>query len=132
MEGSLGETDRRAVVVGAVVGAVVTATVTALGGRWVETVLVASPAAGLLAGAVAAGASRERMQPFREGAFAAVAGVLAGVGAWMVAVSVVTSPYPLDVFLVLSPFGFVAVFVALPVSFFVGGVAGYATLMYGL
>jgi hypothetical protein len=137
MDGSLGETDRRAVAVGAVVGAVVTLTaagVTAatLDGRWVRTVVFASPVAGLLAGAVAAYASRERMQPFREGAYAAVSGLLCGIGAWMVAVSAVTPAHSLDVFLLLSPFGFLGAFVALPMSFLAGGVAGYTTLMYGV
>jgi hypothetical protein len=132
MDATLGEPDHRAVVIGALVGAAATVAMAVLGDDWVEIVVLGSGVASVLAGVVAVHASRERMQPFREGAYAAVSGLLGGVGVWMVGVSVVTPADSLDVFLLLTPFGFVAAFVALPMSFFVGGVAGYATLMSGV
>ena len=58
--------------------------------------------------------------------------VLVGVIVWLAGVSVVTSAYPLDVFLILTPFAYVAVTLAFPMSFFVGGIAGHAALTYAL
>ena len=132
METDIGETDRRAVVVGAAVGAAVTVLTVAPGGQWTEMVVVAGVVASFPAGAAAAYASRERMQPFREGAYAGAAGLLVGVIVWLAGVSVVTSAYPLDVFLILTPFAYVAATLAFPMSFFVGGIAGHAALTYAL
>jgi len=131
MGAKLGDPDRRAVAAGAAVGALATVVTAALGDQWVKTVVLASPVISLTAGVVAARTSRERMQPFREGAFAGAAALPVGILCWMAGVSVVLSTYPLDVFLLLSPFGFVAFFVSFPVSFFVGGVGGHVALSVG-
>ena len=131
MQNNLGEPDRRAVVAGALVGATATVAVIVLGGDWVTMSVVASAVASVPAGAVAAYASRERMQPFREGAFAAFVGFLLGVGTWMAAVSVTSSAHPLDVLLLLFPAGYVATTLGFLLSFGLGGAAGHATLMRG-
>jgi len=132
MQNDLGETDRRAIAVGALVGAIATVAVIVIGGRWATMAVVASAVASVPAGAAAAYASRERMQPFREGAFAAIAGFLVGTGAWMAAVAVTSSAHPLDVFLLLAPAGYAATTLGFLLSFGVGGAAGHATLLRAL
>ena len=131
MHGNLGAPDRRSIALGALVGAVATVAVTVVGTPWTEMVVIAGVVASVPAGVVAAHRSRERMQPFREGAFAALAGLGVGVVTSMAIVAVVFPLHPFDVFLLLLPSGLVGVYIAFPLSFAVGGVAGYATVMYG-
>jgi hypothetical protein len=130
MHGNLGAPDRRSIAVGALVGAAATIALTVVGSPWTEMVVVSGAAASVPAGAVAAHGSREGMQPFREGAFAALAGVAVGVAASMTVVAVVFPAHPFDVALLLVPSGVIGLLFAFPLSFAVGGVAGYAAGMY--
>jgi hypothetical protein len=132
MQGNLGAPDRGAVAVGALVGAAATLALTVVGSPWTEMVVVSGAAASVPAGAVAAHTSREGMQPFREGAFAALAGLSVGVVTSMALVATLFPADSVDVFLLLVPSGFVGVYVAFPLSFLLGGAAGYAARMYGI